>query len=272
MKNSLIRKQIALPTDHGSWVFLLSPLLIGLFAGGNFSSTHAWLILTLLGVFLLRTPASTLVKTLSGRRSGKERPAALLWIGIYGLAALVGVAALALEGVSYYIFWLAPPGLLVFGWHLWLVSKRQERRQMGIDILASGTLALAAPAAYWISTGRIEEAGWWLWVLTWLQSAASIVYAFLRLDQRGLKEVTGRKVTWRMGSRSLFYSGFNLGLTVIAVVAGWLPGMIWIPYLLQFAEVLWGITNPATGMKPTSIGFRQLAVSSLFTVLFILLW
>jgi hypothetical protein len=26
-------RHIALPQDHGSWVFLLSPLLIGLFAG-----------------------------------------------------------------------------------------------------------------------------------------------------------------------------------------------------------------------------------------------
>jgi len=269
---SLIRnKQIALPSDHGSWVFMLSPLLIGLFSGGNFYAAHGWLILTLLAVFLLRQPASMLVKTVSGRRSKNDQPAAVFWISVYSLICLIGVIGLYLQGVGF-IFWLAPPGLLVFGWHLRLVSKRQERRQMGVDILASGTLALAAPAAYWINAGGADPTGWWLWILAWLQSAASIVYAFLRLDQRVLEEIPSREGRLQMGQRALIYSGFNLGLALAAGAAGWLPGWIWVPYLLQFSEVVWGTLRPAAGWKPTSIGFRQLAVSSLFTLLFILLW
>ena len=31
------KKQIALPQDHGSWVFILSPLLIGIFVSGQFT-------------------------------------------------------------------------------------------------------------------------------------------------------------------------------------------------------------------------------------------
>jgi hypothetical protein len=34
---TLFRRQIALPQDHRSWVFLFSPLLIGLLAGKTFS-------------------------------------------------------------------------------------------------------------------------------------------------------------------------------------------------------------------------------------------
>ena len=143
---------------------------------------------------------------------------------------------------------------------------------MGVDILAAGTLAIAAPAAYWISASSIDPAGWWLWVLSWLQSAASIVYAFLRLDQRGMKETPGNKEKWQMGLRAVMYSGFNLALAAISSAIGWLPGWIWLPYLVQFSEVVWGITHPALGAKPTAIGFRQLAISSIFTVLFILLW
>ncbi len=37
MQSFLFRKQIFLPQDHGSWVFILSPLLIGLFAGKHFT-------------------------------------------------------------------------------------------------------------------------------------------------------------------------------------------------------------------------------------------
>ncbi|MBN2044417.1 MAG: YwiC-like family protein [Anaerolineales bacterium] len=264
-------KQIALPSDHGSWIFLFSPLLIGITAGGQFSNTQLWLVVSLLSVFLLRQPASILVKSMSGRRTKKDQPAAVFWICVYGLIGLIGGFALILQK-AVYIFWLALPGLLVFGWHLWLVSKRRERRQMGVDVLASGTLALAAPAAYWISAGGIDPVGWWLWILTWLQSAASIVYAFLRLEQRELKAEPGDKNKLQMGRRALMYGGFNLGLAAVAAAVGWLPIWIWIPYLVQFVEVVWGTFRPAIGWKPTSIGLRQLAVSSIFTLLFMLLW
>jgi len=36
-KQSLFNRQIALPQDHGSWVLILSPLLIGIFASRAFS-------------------------------------------------------------------------------------------------------------------------------------------------------------------------------------------------------------------------------------------
>ncbi len=272
----MLNKQIALPPDHGSWVFLLSPLLIGLFAGGKWQAGHSWLVLASLAVFFLRQPAAALVKTYSGRRSARERPAAWLWLGVYGLLALAAAAGLAWLGHDY-LMWLALPGLTVFGWHLWLVRQRQERRRMGVDILAAGALALAAPAAYWIGTGKpgtpdMLLTGGWLWALTWLQSASSIVYAFLRLEQRVLKEMPALAERWQIGRRALLYSGFNLALTAAAGLAGWLPGGLWLAYGLQFAEVVYGTLRPAVGFKPTAIGFRQLGISSLFTILFILLW
>ena len=36
-RRGLLDRHVALPGDHGSWVFLLGPLLIGLFAGGRWS-------------------------------------------------------------------------------------------------------------------------------------------------------------------------------------------------------------------------------------------
>jgi hypothetical protein len=56
-------------------------------------------------------------------------------------------------------------------------------------------------------------------------------------------------------------------------MAGFLPQLLPVPYFLQWGETIWGaLFRPAVGAKPTSIGFRQLAVSSLFTLLFILAW
>ena len=270
-KPSLFRRQIALPQDHGSWVFILSPLLIGLFAGQRFTPASLNLIVAAMGVFLLRQPVSMAVKAYAGRRPRRDLPAARFWMLVYGVFILVSLSGLVADGYTY-ILYLAIPGVPVFAWHLYLVSKRAERRQAGVEILATGALALAAPAAYWIGLGGYDYLGWALWLLTWLQSAASIVYAYLRLEQRMQAEGLGRSELWSMGIRALQYTSFNLALSIALGWSAWLPRWIFIPFLLQWLETVWGITHPATGWKPTAIGMRQLVISTLFTVLFIVFW
>ncbi len=268
---SLFRPHIALPQDHGSWVFLLSPLLIGLFAGQEISSASISLIIAALGAFVLRQPISIAVKAYSGRRPRADLPTARNWILVYGAIILLAIFGLISDGFIY-ILYLIIPGILIFSWHLYLVSKRTERKQAGVEILATGVLSLAAPAAFWIGQGGYDIMGWALWLFTWLQSAASIVYAYLRLEQRTQIENPERSEQWKMGRRALQYTSFNLGISLILGWAAWLPQWLFIPYLLQWFESLWGITHPAIGWKPTAIGIRQLIVSTLFTILFIITW
>lgn len=274
---TLFRSHIALPQDHGSWVFILSPLLIGLFAGESLRPASINLIVAAMGAFLIRQPVSIAVKAYAGRRSRADLPAARFWMLIYGVVILLALAGLIAEGYVY-ILYLAVPGIPVFAWHLYLVSKRAERRQAGVEILATGALSLAAPAAYWIGQGGYDPLGWVLWLLTWLQSAASIVYAYLRLEQRTSSpkgeqaKIPERGERWNMGARALQYTSFNLALAIILGWIGWLPTWIFVPFLVQWLETLWGITHPATAWKPTAIGIRQLIVSTLFTVLFIIFW
>jgi hypothetical protein len=265
------RKHIALPQDHGSWVFILSPLFIGIFAGKAFTYATISLFIAAMAAFMLRQPMSIFVKAYSGRRSKDDLPAARFWAGIYGFIVLIALSGLIIGGFGY-ILLLAIPGIPVFAWHLWLVSRRAERRQAGVEIIATGVLSLAAPAAYWVGIGHYAASGWWLWLLTWLQSAASIVYAYLRLEQREQAEGPARSEGWKMGRRALAYTTFNMVLTVILGLINLIPRLIFIPFLVQWAESIWGITYPAIGWKPTRIGIRQLIVSSIWTVLFILFW
>ncbi len=265
------QRHIALTSEHGSWVFILSPLIIGLFAGQRFTLASLYLIIAAMAVFLIRQPVTIAIKAYSGRRSRRDLPAARFWILIYASAALLAVTGLAAQGFATILI-LALPGTPVFIWHLLLVSRRAERRQIGIELVGSGVLALAAPAAYWVGVGRPDALGWWLFVLTWFQSAASIVYAYLRLEQRELKQAPELSQKIRMAGRALLYTGFNLLASLGFSQAGLLPGWIFLPFALQFAETVWGTLNPAVGAKPTAIGFRQLAVSTLFTIIFILTW
>ena len=143
---------------------------------------------------------------------------------------------------------------------------------MAVELVGCGVLALAAPAALWVGRGSPDPTGWWLFALTWLQSAASIVYAYLRLAQRTLKSPPDLRERLRMGGRALLYTTFNLAAVTVLSISGFLPVLLPLPYALQWAETLWGTLNPAVGVKPTRIGVRQLIVSTLFTLLFILTW
>ncbi|MDP1547973.1 MAG: YwiC-like family protein [Anaerolineales bacterium] len=269
------KKQIALPQDHGSWVFIFSPLLVGIFAGRDFSFATFSLIVAAMSAFMIRQPMTVMVKAYSDRRPRTDLPAARFWLVVYGSITALALLGLILDGFGY-ILYLAVPGVPVFAWHLWLVSQRAERRQAGVEVIATGVLSLTAPAAYWVGIREYDSVGWWLWALTWLQSAASIVYAYLRLSQRDWEQEQAsagrRSAWWRAGSRALGYTSFNLALSILLGILNLLPSFIFIPFLAQWLETLWGITHPAVGWKPTRIGIRQLIVSVLWTVLFIVFW
>jgi len=290
VNKNLFNRQIALPQDHGSWVFIFSPLLIGIFASGSFNYASLALTVAALAAFFIRQPSAMMVKAYAGRRPRSDLPVARFWFVVYGVIALLALAELFYLKQGY-IALLAIPGIPVFVWHLYLVSKRAERRQAGVEVIATGVLSLVAPAAFWVGRGAYDPTGWWLWALTWLQSAASIVYAYVRLEQRE-RVLSGTERSgvqskdeetapaksqegsekWKMGRRAFVYTSFNLAASL---VLGWsqiLPQWIFLPYLIQWLETVWGIQNPATGWRPTRIGVRQLIVSVLWTILFIIAW
>jgi hypothetical protein len=264
-------RYIALPQDHGSWVFLLSPLLIGIFASGRLGIVSIFLIIAALSAFLLRQPVTILVKAYSGRRPRRDLPTAKFWIGVYSLLGIVALAGLISHGFAFLLI-LAIPGAPVFGWHLYLISRRAERRQLGVELVGAGVLALAAPAGFWVGIGSFEPSGWWLFFLTWFQSAASIVYAYLRLEQRQLISKPNMVNRFQMGWRALIYALFNFIAVLSLSLAGILPFWLFVPYILQLGETGRGVINPAINVKPVQIGIRQLIVSSVFTILFIAAW
>ena len=146
-RTRIFRRHIAITGEHGSWVFLFSPLIIGIVAGGRFTTATVYLIIAALTGFLIRQPMSIAVKVLAHRRDRRDLPAAIFWMSLYALIGAVAVIGLVLSGFGYLLY-LVIPGVPVFIWHLYLIYRRSERRQMGIEVVASGVLALSATAAY----------------------------------------------------------------------------------------------------------------------------
>ena len=262
-------RHVAVPNEHGSWVFLFSPLLIGLFAGGTFRAGSFLLVGAALAAFMVRQPITFLVKIISKRRPRTELLATAFWIAVYGLIGLGFLAGLMAMGYKPLLF-LVVLALPVFAWHLWLVSRRSERRRPIVEIAGSGVLGLVAPAAYWVGVGRYDPTGWLLWGLTWLQAAVSIYYAYLRLEQRVWKSVPTRLECWLAGRKHISAATAALILVSVLAVTRAVPGWVPLAYAIQLAETFWGTFNPAVKVKPTQIGIRQLIVSTFFTVAFIL--
>lgn len=270
LQKVLKAKHIAIPAEHGAWVFLFSPLLVGLAIGG-LSRGSLPLLFALLAAFLIRQPLSIMVKVLSGRRQKKDLYPAVIWLIIYGVILIASLIALILLKYQF-ILYLAIPAIPVFIWHLWLVSKRAERRQMVIEIVAGGVLALAAPAAYWVGLERYAALGWLLWALTWLQVVGTILTAYLRLHQRQLRELPPRLNLLKMSAQALFFNTILFAAVVILAMMGWVPALLPLAYLIQPLEVIWGTLHPAIKVSPVKIGIRQLVISSLFTLVFITTW
>ena len=225
-----------------------------------------------MSAFMIRQPMTVYVKAISGRRPKSDLAPARFWLLIYGSISALALTALILQGFGF-VLYLAIPGAPVFAWHLWLVSQRKERKQAGIEIIATGVLSLAAPAAYWVALGELRSA--WL-VALGMDMAAIIREHCLRISQARTTRIESHDLKtgklWRMGKRALLYTSFNLFASLMLGWANIIPQLIFIPFLFQWLETLWGITHPSIGWKPTRIGIRQLIVSTFWTILFIICW
>jgi hypothetical protein len=261
------RKHLIIPPEHGAWIWLAGPFAVGVVAGRGMTFDVVLCAVAAMAAFFGRQPATLLVKIVSGRRSRHDLRPVLLWLIVdSGLAA--GLAGwLALRGYTQLVL-LALPALPVFAWYLWLVSRREERRQTGVHILAAGVLALTGPAGYWAAAGRSPSLPWLIWGVMWFQAAASIVFVQLRLEQRGWDQPGS--LGWRLarGWRPLMYSGFNELASLAAwAVLGTPPLWIGVAFGLMLADVTDGVLRPALGARPSTVGIRQGFSSAVFVCL-----
>ncbi len=266
---SWFRRRIAVPGEHGSWALFLGPLVIGIVAGGAVRVPTIYLVVAALAGFMVRQPITMLAKVRAGRRPESDAPAARFWIVVYGTIAALHIGGLVARGFGE-VLYLALPGVPVFAWYLHLVMHRQERRQMLIEVLATGALALSAPAALWIGRGDAVAEGWMLWALCWVGYGSEIVHTYLRLDQRTWSEDRDVANRFQAGRTALRINGLGIAVAGGLVLANEASPLLLVPFGIHAAECLHGVLRPARGLRPRAIGLRQLAVSVLFTATFAL--
>jgi lipid-A-disaccharide synthase-like uncharacterized protein len=150
---------------------MLGPFIIGTAAAGGPNNASPLLLLAALSLFLIRQPMMIIVKVLTRRRHRRDVTPALFWVVVH--SALIGLVttSMILSGFQQLLL-LVIPTLPVFTGYLYLIRKRKERGQRGVELVGEGALALAAPAAYWVSGGNNNFLAWILWSLSWLRADA----------------------------------------------------------------------------------------------------
>jgi hypothetical protein len=191
-----------IPHEHGAWIILCAPLILGFAAAPRFSPLPSLLLLlTVTGLFLSRPLVGMLLRQ-------RGRPESAFWLGVYLLASATGALSLLLAYRSYALIWLGLPMGLLFLIHLGLQlkpSRRRLDRSLWGEILAVGALTLTAPAGVVAGGGALNADTWRLWALCALYFSSGIFYVKMLLAALAVKGSFGKQERRRIGREQRVY-------------------------------------------------------------------
>lgn len=198
------------PREHGAWVMLTVPLLVGLASGRP----------GFIPALLLLVAASCLFCGQEGWRPPWRLRS--LW------PAAVALAAVTLLVRGYGLWSVLDAGvvaaLLALVW-LALPTRRLARRQTAGQLLAVAVLTLGAPAGYAVAHGAVSATAWLGWLACFAWFAGGVLYVQMLLaapkSEAGLPAAT----RWRAGGWCLGYHA-ALGVACVALLSGGAAGLL----------------------------------------------
>ena len=248
-----LRSTLYLPKEHGAWGMFFIPLALGLAVGGQWSSRVTLFMVAAVAAFLAREPFMAAWRAWRRKTDpGRSKQAALMYIVTAGA---VGASLLA------FYPWLALLGALggiVYCWHA-EVAMKGEGRSTTAELLAIATSMLAAPAAYYVSSGRLDGIALLLWVLCFGYFASAVFYVKMRLTC-----ARARKLTYPAQSRRqclIYHVGLLVFLAALApyvaliVLAGFVPILV---------RAFFYIVKPTTEANLKQIGWTEVVWSLIF--------
>ena len=247
-------RSVALPSEHGGWMFLLEPLLLGLAVAGSWPGLA--LAVAALGAFLLHQPVKVAVKDyLKGKR-----PLRTVWaerfIALYGLVA---VAAFALVLRAEDRAFLLP---LLLALPLMLAQLAYDARNQSRALLPelAGALALGALApAIALLDGWTLTRAWPLWLLVASRALPAILYVRERLKlDRGKPSRRGLVVVGHVAA---------LGGVVALGLLGHAPWLAVAALLVLLTRAALGLSPYRRPCRPAILGLEEIGYGLLTVAL-----
>ncbi len=238
------RRALIAPREHGAWGMLVVPLLtgaaVGLLAGGRVGPV---LLLTtaVITLFWMRTPLESWLGASPVRVQTTEEHRLVLSV-MLPLAAImaVNVTVLFSQGKNRGLIWLGLISGVAFATQMFL--KRMRTTRMAAEVVGALALTLTAPAAYYVSTGRLDARAWALWLVNWLFAAGQIQFVWLTI--RGAR-ATGFSEKFTLGWRFLAAQVLLGVILTLACELGWLPKLTLLAFVpVLFRGLLWFAKRP----------------------------
>ncbi len=244
-----------MPTEHGTWAWLLVPFFVGAAVAGRFN-LPVWL--TLIGGlsgFLMRQPATVWLRVRRGKARRADGPLAAAWTAAFGAAALLCLAGLLIVERGQLFWLLAPLALILAGYLLAARYGRAGLRSLGMELSGAAALSLMAPAAALAANGRLPSWAWGLWGLMALQNLLTAFYVRLRIfDTHG-------KAINRAGIVAFHAAGLLLVLAAAGLgIAPWLTAVSFAAFL---ARSVWAAARVRPVPHVKKFGFTELGIAIL---------
>ena len=263
------RHALIVPREHGAWGLLLVPMITG--AGLAFRESRniipfVLLLTSALALFWLRTPFESLLGTSAMRAQTKdERRTVIVAIAILAIIATVSLGTLLWAGRNTNLWWIGASAGAAFAGQA-LLKKLGRTTRMLSQIVGTIGLTSAAPAAYYVITGKFDAIAWTLWIVNLVFAENQIHYVQLRLHTARVEGLRARL------SQGWAFAAGQLALTAaltVACVGGLLPRFASLAFApLLFRGWFYFIQKPAP-LAVRKLGWSELAQAAAFCVLLI---
>jgi len=263
------RRALILPREHGAWGLLLVPMITG--AGVAFrASVHVTPFLLLLtaalALFWLRTPVESLLGTSVMRaQTREERRDVAIVIAALSVVAAVALGILLWAGRNRDLWLIGAAAVVAFVGQAFLKKLGRQTRMLS-EIVGTIGLTSAAPAAYYVMTGRFGATAWMLWLANLIFAGNQIHYVQLRIHTAKIEGLRAK-----LAHGWAFAAGQAI-MTVVLTLAG-VGGLIPPFASLAFAPLLFRgwfyfIQKPGP-LLVRRLGWSELAHAVAFCILFV---
>ncbi len=252
------------PKEYGVWAMIYTPLVAVLIGAPPASAGPALLL-------VIAVTAAFFSQGAFARLGGDRRTT--LWLAVYVLVLGLSGASLVLVYRFVDLLWI---GLLAF--LSWMVQTRRSRsagkridRSVSGEILGVAGLASTGPAAYVISSGRLDPTAVGIWVAFTLHFVSGVFFVKMLVSSGRGSGTMDWISRWQLGRAHLIY---HLLLVVLLAVVltrvGGYPALLfavaWTPVCVR-AVVGWARLS-GTVPPLRRIGRRELFYGLWFTGFF----
>lgn len=244
------RRQIALPSEHGSWGFLFEPIVASLAIG--LSLPGAMIAVMTIGGFLARQPLKVLIIDRTGQRNAERARVAAAFIAVYVSIALFGFSwAIYLGGLLPFVPFLSVLPLACI--QIYFDGSRKSRGLLP-EIFGAITIS-SSSAAILLAAGSGWPPALSLWAVMISRLIPSIIYVRNRLKLEKGKSFSFLAVVLTNSAAVI--------ITAVLAYNGVASALVPVMMVLLLARAIAGLSPNRRKLKAMKIGILEVVYGTL---------